>query len=120
MALVRGISRTALGAGLNVIKAPANLFLRLGGSSRVATSLRTALDNADASVRGAAGTVLGDDELKEDARTRREAEGEARRKREQARRKREQAEKQAESRAKTRKQSARKKAAKKKEEAEKG
>lgn len=69
----RALSRNALGGSLQLMRMPIDGLLGLAGDGRRATSMKLALDRADASVRGLAGTVLGDPMLREDAELRREA-----------------------------------------------
>jgi len=70
---LRGMSRNALGGSLQLMRMPIDGLLGLAGDSQRVTSVKLALDRADASVRALAGTVLGDPVLREDAEFRREA-----------------------------------------------
>lgn len=68
---LRSVTRAAVSSSLRLIRFPLDGALRLGGGSMSAA--RLAVDRVDAGVRGAAGLLLRDDVLIEDAELRRAA-----------------------------------------------
>src|SRR5215210_7676567 len=76
MSVLREIPRAAIGGYLKLVTWPLRTGLRavgLGASNGASSSVEVAVDRVDAAVRGAAGTVLADDELRRDANRRRTA-----------------------------------------------
>src|SRR5215217_9056924 len=67
------IPRTLVSGALSVVRLPADGLLLVAGRGRFGSSLRFALDRGDAGLRAAAGTLLRDDELVDDAHRRRQA-----------------------------------------------
>lgn len=68
---MQAIPRTLISSSLRLIRLPIDGALRLGGNST--NGARLAVDRVDAGVRGAAGVLLRDDALTEDAFLRRSA-----------------------------------------------
>ena len=73
---VRDVPRLAVGGSLKLLRLPADVALRFVPGQRMAPSVKVAIDRADATARGIAGTLLADAMLQEDARQRHEAAGE--------------------------------------------
>ena len=73
---IQTLPRTLVAGAIKVVRLPADLALAYTGDGAFATSAGVAVDRVDAAVRGAAGTVLRDDQLRRDADRRREAAGE--------------------------------------------
>jgi len=71
---LQSIPGAAVDGALKIIRVPADRLLG-DRKGRVASSVGVAVDRADAAVRGAAGTVLRDSELKDGAQRRRRAAG---------------------------------------------
>jgi len=69
----RAISRTALGGSIRFARLPIDGMLGLAGENPTATSAKLAVDRVDATVRSVVGTVLADDEIKQEARRRMQA-----------------------------------------------
>ena len=63
----------AVNGVLKVARFPADRLLKIAPENRATASAGLAIDRADAAVRNAAGTVLSDSELREDAQRRRQA-----------------------------------------------
>jgi hypothetical protein len=70
------IPRRALEGYIKLVRLPVDGMLALTGGGDSAAAVKLALDRVEATVRGAAGAMLGDDALRADARRRREAAGE--------------------------------------------
>jgi hypothetical protein len=71
---LRTIPRAALGGYVKLLRWPLDTTLRLAGRGNGSTSgAALAVDRLDASARAAAGSVMGDDELRRDAELRRKA-----------------------------------------------
>jgi len=66
------IPRMALEGYIKLVRLPADGMLALAGGGDSAAAVKLALDRVEATVRGTAGAMLGDDELQADARRRRE------------------------------------------------
>src|SRR5256885_16118718 len=70
------IPRKALEGYIKLVRLPVDGMLALTGGGDSAAAVKLALDRVEATVRGAAGAMLGDHALRADARRRREAAGE--------------------------------------------
>src|SRR5919199_1894694 len=64
---LRSIPRTAVGGYIKAVRWPIDRTTRLLRRDGDKSGAELAVDRADAAARGAAGTVLGDEELKQDA-----------------------------------------------------
>ena len=75
--MLRTISRLTVGGYVKLLMLPADAVVRLAGGANGGTggavTARLALDRVEAALRGAAGTVFGDQVMLEDARRRAEA-----------------------------------------------
>src|SRR5215213_10177412 len=73
MSVVRGLSRAAVGGYIKALRLPldAAVGLRTRNGGPGASRAEIALDRIEASARGAAGRVLGDEQLRQDAARRR-------------------------------------------------
>ncbi len=60
----------ALGGYLKLVRLPLDGMLALTGGGESAAAVKLALDRVEATIRGAAGDMLGDDALKADGRPR--------------------------------------------------
>ncbi len=67
---LRDIPRTAVGGYIKLARLPIDTGLKLVGRGGNGSAAKLATDRAEATARAAAGTVLGDDELKQDAKKR--------------------------------------------------
>jgi len=67
------IPTAALGGSLKLVRLPVDAALSLGGERSSTTTVKLALDRAEATLLGVAGTALGNDAVKQDARRRHEA-----------------------------------------------
>src|SRR2546423_11246336 len=67
------IPRMAIGGYLKLIRLPLDGMLALTGGGDSAAAVKLAIDRVEATVRGAVGSMLGDDALKADGRRRGEA-----------------------------------------------
>jgi hypothetical protein len=70
---LRAISRAALGGSIRLARLPIDGTLGLAGDNPTAASAKLAVDRLEATVRTAVGTVLADEEIKREARRRRQA-----------------------------------------------
>jgi colicin import membrane protein len=70
---LRTISRMAVGSSLKLARLPIDAVLRIVATRGAAVRAELALDRAEATIRGFAGKVLGDEALQEDAHLRGEA-----------------------------------------------
>ncbi len=70
---MHAIPSAALGGSLKLVRLPVDAALSLGGDGRSATSVKLALDRAEATLLGVAGAALGNETVKQDARRRHEA-----------------------------------------------
>jgi hypothetical protein len=71
--MIRTLSRTAIGGSLRLIRLPIDGVLAIGGDRTPVTAAKLAVDRADARAREWAGLMLGDADLQQDAKRRREA-----------------------------------------------
>ena len=78
MTTVREIPKSAVSGAIKVVRLPADTVLR-AAPERLANPAQFAVDSADAAVRGAAGRVLGDSDLQQEAERLRTAVDERRR-----------------------------------------